>query len=181
MDNIGKKVNELRKLKNMTLKDLSAQTGLSVSFLSQFERGQSSATLDSLEAMAESLDMPLSELISLAENRTAYLRSPDVQRQKQLVETYTAHTRLSGQFEGRRLEAFIYELAPGEGRTESYAHHGEEFYYILEGKAIFHVGSETYELTAHETIHFPSSMPHSVLNAEKGVLRMLSVMTPAMY
>ena len=45
---IGHILKKLRKERKLTLKDLAEQTGVSISFLSQVERGKSSVTLESL-------------------------------------------------------------------------------------------------------------------------------------
>lgn len=43
-DSIGEKMKSLRKERKLTLKSLAEQTGVSISFLSQVERGKSSVT-----------------------------------------------------------------------------------------------------------------------------------------
>lgn len=48
---VGKKIKELRTNKNLTLKDLSAKTNLSIGFLSQLERGLTTIAIDSLETI----------------------------------------------------------------------------------------------------------------------------------
>ncbi|MGO1712760.1 MAG: helix-turn-helix domain-containing protein, partial [Senegalia sp. (in: firmicutes)] len=63
MREIGSEIKELRKQNNMTLKDLSEKTGLSIGFLSQFERGLSTIAIDSLELIARSLDVGLSHFL----------------------------------------------------------------------------------------------------------------------
>ena len=52
MESVSKKIRKIRREKNITLKELSEKTELSVSFLSQFERGISSITLVSLKKIA---------------------------------------------------------------------------------------------------------------------------------
>lgn len=47
--NVNKKIKDLRIEKSTTLKDLSQETELSVSFLSQIERGSSSLAITSLK------------------------------------------------------------------------------------------------------------------------------------
>ena len=54
-DSIGKILKELRKERKLTLKDLAEQTNVSISFLSQVERGKSSVTLESLKKIADAL------------------------------------------------------------------------------------------------------------------------------
>ncbi len=45
---IGAKIKQLRTQKQMTLKDMSEKTNLSIGFLSQLERGLTSVATDSL-------------------------------------------------------------------------------------------------------------------------------------
>lgn len=60
---IGKKVKELRLAKGLTLKDIAAATNLSVAYLSQFERGQTLITVESLDSVAEALGVKLTYFI----------------------------------------------------------------------------------------------------------------------
>ena len=59
---IGSKIKKYRKEKKYTLKNLSEQTGLSIGFLSQLERGITTIAIDSLANVADVLGV---EMISL--------------------------------------------------------------------------------------------------------------------
>jgi DNA-binding response OmpR family regulator len=59
---IGRTIRELRKGQNLTLKQLSRRTRLSVSLLSQIERAEASASVSSLYKIATALDVRLTEL-----------------------------------------------------------------------------------------------------------------------
>lgn len=59
---IGETIRGLRKDRNLTLKQMSRRTGLSVSLLSQIERAESSASISSLYKIASSLDVHIGEL-----------------------------------------------------------------------------------------------------------------------
>ncbi|MDE0583516.1 helix-turn-helix domain-containing protein, partial [Planococcus sp. A6] len=52
---IGTTLKKLRKERKLTLKQLAQETGVSISFLSQVERGKSSVTLESLRKIADAL------------------------------------------------------------------------------------------------------------------------------
>lgn len=52
---IGSKLKALRTSKKYTLKQLSEESGLSIGFLSQIERGMSSIAIDSLSKIADIL------------------------------------------------------------------------------------------------------------------------------
>ena len=59
---IGRSIRELRKARNLTLKQMSRRTNLSVSLLSQIERAESSASVSSLFKVATALDVRITEL-----------------------------------------------------------------------------------------------------------------------
>ncbi len=59
---IGRNIRELRKARQLTLKQMSRRTKLSVSLLSQIERAESSASVSSLFKIATALDVPITEL-----------------------------------------------------------------------------------------------------------------------
>lgn len=59
---IGKNLRKMRKEQDLTLKQMSRRTGLSVSLLSQIERAESSASVSSLFKLARALDCRLTTL-----------------------------------------------------------------------------------------------------------------------
>jgi two-component system OmpR family response regulator len=59
---IGETIRGLRKSRNLTLKQMSRRTGLSVSLLSQIERAESSASISSLYKIASALDVHIGDL-----------------------------------------------------------------------------------------------------------------------
>lgn len=65
MDDISKKIRGLRIQKGLTLKELSEKTDLSVSFLSQVERGASSLAITSLKKIADALGVKMTYFLRL--------------------------------------------------------------------------------------------------------------------
>lgn len=59
---IGRNIREMRKSRNLTLKQMSRRTKLSVSLLSQIERAESSASVSSLFKVATALDVKITDL-----------------------------------------------------------------------------------------------------------------------
>ena len=64
---VGRKLRELRKTYHYTLKDVKERTGLSISFLSDVERGQTKPSLDSLKKLAVCYQVGTSDLLEDAE------------------------------------------------------------------------------------------------------------------
>jgi len=59
---IGRNIRQLRKERNLTLKQMARRTKLSVSLLSQIERAESSASVSSLFKVATALDVRITDL-----------------------------------------------------------------------------------------------------------------------
>lgn len=62
---LGDAIRGLRKEKDLTLKQMAQKTGLSVSLLSQIERAESSASLESLYKIAVALDTRVRDLFGM--------------------------------------------------------------------------------------------------------------------
>lgn len=66
---IGTKIKKYRKDKKYTLKMLSEQTGLSIGFLSQLERGMTTIAIDSLANVARVLGVELADFLKATQSR----------------------------------------------------------------------------------------------------------------
>ena len=76
---LGRKLKELRKRKLLTITQLSLYTGLSVGYLSNVERGQTSPTVDNLRKICDELDVSPAELITQKIEGKSIIRSTDAQ------------------------------------------------------------------------------------------------------
>src|SRR5919205_3570676 len=59
---VGERLRALRRFRRCTLRTIAARSGLSESFLSQVERGRSSASIASLRRIAEALGVTIADL-----------------------------------------------------------------------------------------------------------------------
>ena len=66
---------ELRKRENLNIAEFSEKSGVSASVISKLERNQSVAELETIFRLARVLGLTASDLIALAEDRTAHLAS----------------------------------------------------------------------------------------------------------
>src|SRR3954454_2991493 len=64
-EQLGRTLRELRNARGLRLSDLARASGLSVSFLSQVEQGQSDIAVGRLMRIAHALQVPLTELVDL--------------------------------------------------------------------------------------------------------------------
>ena len=176
MNEISKEIRRVRLERGITLKELSDATGLSVSFLSQVERGESNMTITSLKKIADALGVSMKNLFPDEED-TVFLRTKNDQRSVNLGKKNILHKKLSGLFEGRKLEAVIAEYKPNTIDTENMSHDGEEFVYVLKGEAVVMVDNKKYIVKEEESIHYPSTLPHSLSNYTSSEVKVLVVLT----
>jgi transcriptional regulator with XRE-family HTH domain len=176
---IAEEIRRIRKNKGITLKKLSEDTELSISFLSQIERGISSMTITSLKKIADALGVTMQDLVSIEENQQ-FTRKKENQLVMRLEKSFPTYIPLSGQFEGRKLESLILKMAPHDDIDTS-THAGEEFYYVVSGSAIFTVGDDEYIVSKGETIHYPSTIPHKVSNPNDVEFVTLCVLIPKIF
>lgn len=180
---INKKVRNIRRNQNITLKELSERTELSVSFLSQFEREVSSITLISLKKIADALHISMKELFDDGKESTGTFvhKNGKDANLLGLQKKYASYERLSGKFEGRKIESLLLRMEPLRDDFEPCTHEGEEFIYILEGTARFTVDGIDYEVTEGESIHYPSTLLHRIINIEDRELVFLCIVTPTIF
>ncbi|MEW5952136.1 MAG: helix-turn-helix transcriptional regulator [Bacillota bacterium] len=55
---IGRKIRKLRQEQDLTLKELAARVGISLSYLSDIERNRSNPSVDTLQSIASALGKP---------------------------------------------------------------------------------------------------------------------------
>jgi transcriptional regulator with XRE-family HTH domain len=180
MDEIHKKIKTLRLQNGLTLKVLSERTELSISFLSQVERGTTSLAITSLKKIADALNVKISEFFNDLPNDN-YIVKANEQKPFNLKGTDFTYARLNGEFKGRILEPILVTLAPNQKQTQQYGHAGEEFYFVLKGFVIFNIDGKEYVIRQGDSIHFPSTCQHTVENpfSEESIL--LCVLTPVIF
>src|SRR5437764_14974183 len=62
---VGERLRAIRRSRRCTLRTVATRSGLSESFLSQVERGQSSASIASLRRVADALGVSLADLVEV--------------------------------------------------------------------------------------------------------------------
>lgn len=180
MEELSTKIREIRNEKNLTLKELSEKTGLSISFLSQVERASSSIAITSLKKIADALEVPITNFFEDFSNEN-YKVKKEEQKPFKLVGSSVVYTRLGGEFTGRNIEPLLVTFPPGPNPEKNFSHPGEEFYYVLEGELLFEVDGKEYLVKPGDSIHFPSILSHSVKNPLEIDAKVLSVVTPVIF
>jgi len=171
----------LRRFRRCTLRTIAERSGLSESFLSQVERGRSSASIASLRRIADALGVSIADLFE-----PEGLPGPRVLRRDE-------RPALSFGILGRKLlltprplhhlEVFMGELEVG-GSTgaQPYAHgDSEELFVVLSGTVQLELGGELFELESGDSIDYRSSTPHRVSNLGDELAVVMWIISPPSY
>lgn len=68
---LGERIREIRKMKGLSILDLKEKTGLSKSTISDIENGKSSPTTETLQKIADALEVDIREFFSDTDNVTS--------------------------------------------------------------------------------------------------------------
>lgn len=178
---IGEKINELRSSKGMTLKELGDMANLSVSYLSQAERGLTSITINSLKKIAQALDVDLRYFFTPPESRRPMIIRSYEHEIIRIDESKLIYHNLGSDIPDRQLDPMIVTILPTQNAEEVIPseHQGEEFVYVLEGIFTILLEDNQYDLYPGDSIHIPSTTPHNWVNFTNKLVKILSVSTPS--
>lgn len=178
---IGTKVKQLRTERSYTLKQFSEATGLSVGFLSQFERGLSSIAIDSLEKIAQILGVDLSFFFQKEETQPNHPVVHSFDLRPNEISTHIYQYLLSKNTMDFQLLPRIFLLLPFANvndEPEMYCHVGEEFIYVLEGIVTMYLENAEYALYPGDSIQVHSGQRHNWRNKTNQNARILTVNFP---
>lgn len=182
---IGDKIREIRKAKKITINEVAKKTGYTSSFISQLERGRTTASIGSLQKITHSLGLNLSTLFEKENenNPNSNGEYPVIIRKSERKKLHypepvnAVDYLLTGL--GGHLQIILGEIKPGGSSGELYSHDSEEeCIIVLQGKVEVTIGEESYILHENETITFSSRIPHGWKNIGTDVLKLLWVITP---
>lgn len=179
MKEVSEKIKLHRKENNKTLKDLSHDTGLSVSFLSQVERGESNLAITSLNKIADALGIHITSFFT-PQYTEDFKSSPEKMEPFKIERSDQEFFRASSEFKDRKLDNYIIKVHPNNS-SESSSHDGEEMYYILEGEITFYINDKKYLVKKGEVIHYPSTIKHRYINETDETAKILCVLTPKLF
>ena len=159
---LGKKLRELRQSQKRTMQQVADQSGLSVGFISQVERGLTVPSLASLSKLAAAVDQPVDIFLDPAVKSAELTRATD-RIPFTLGRNDITFERLSHQFDGSKLTALLIHEPPGH-RTEPVSHQGEEIFFMLKGELTVELEGKQIVLRSGDSYHFASSRMHSTWN-----------------
>lgn len=183
IDVIGQRIKELRSQGDLTLEEVAKRSGCTPGFLSQVERSKAVPSVTTLYAIAEALDVKVTEFFPEPINAAKVVRH-DNRETFHFEGSSVIYSLLSTKFPHAAIEAFLLTIKPSSQALptdESRAHKGEEFGYILAGVLRLWIGDVFYDLYPGDSIHFASTVEHRFENRGDQPVVALWLITPSIF
>ncbi|HOO56056.1 MAG TPA: cupin domain-containing protein [bacterium] len=166
---VGEKIKQLREVKGITLQDFAGKSGFSSALLSQIENHMVSPPLGTLIKLAKALGVEIGEFFEdVREAPYTIVRHSERKKISRVASKMGknygyAYESLAFDKKGRHMEPFLVTLEPATSKDKhAYAHEGEEFIFVLEGKMEVQLGDHTDVLEPGDSIYYDSTIPHKV-------------------
>jgi transcriptional regulator with XRE-family HTH domain len=174
---IGDGIRGERLRRGLTLAQLASQVHLTVSALSQIERGASDPSISSLRRIASAFGIPMFQFlvgtgrreIVVRRNHRTRLTFPDREVEYDLVSADTI-----GEFEVLGLTL----TAGGASSQNAIPHASEECAIVLRGHVLAEVAGRTYELDAGDSIKIHRELPHRFVNQSSAEAELILIISP---
>lgn len=179
------KIRKYRKKRQLTIKELAALTDMSISYISQIERGEIDPSLSALRKIAGVFQIPLYLLLDDMEF-TDHLTLKKEQQPLRFSEDKKVSYRFLTPLPSPRYspEALLIEftLAPhSQDVSEPVRHHSEELIYIMEGNLTVQIGDSHLELSTGDTTVIQKDFPHICKNCTDHIIKGIAVFSPPVW
>ena len=142
----------LRKTQSYTIADIAANSGISTAVISRIERNQAMPELETLARLAKVFGMSATDLLGLAEKRSAQSAS---------TQSYTSGGFQFQNVNFMNLQLFIGTALAGAKVSRSEVHHNDiEVTWVVTGSIELSVGPDRYTLKEGDAIQFDGMLKH---------------------
>jgi transcriptional regulator with XRE-family HTH domain len=169
-ERIPARLRQLRRERGATLATVAERVGVSATHLSRLEKGERLPSVGLLLQLARSYGLTLSQLVGDEQPEAGcVVRGADAPMHPGAEVRYASMAAFPGLINVARVD-----VDPGR-QTPTVDHPGEEWLYVLSGRASLHLGADALDLRAGDAAHFNSSLSHGIRNDSKEVLQLLIV------
>jgi XRE family transcriptional regulator, regulator of sulfur utilization len=165
-EKLGKTIRRLRQAYNYSLGDLSEQSGVAKSIISQIEKNETNPTLGTLYKLARALNSPIEDILR-GDDAPALIEKLGPAGTPLLVsEDGRCRLRIIGWIRSVELVQWYYLEAEAGGTLDSDPHPSGsiENLTVLAGSVSITVGDEQFRVGPGETARYSADRPHRITN-----------------
>ena len=165
---IGSTLRDLREIRQMTARQLSANSGISAAMISRIENGQVSPSISTLNAVAQALEVPLVSLFrETASGHTdlTHVKQGEGLKSTRIIDDHN-HEFINLAFHSRRdmqFEARMVTLVRQSAKPPRYVGHGVVFVHAIEGNAIYRYGQREITLNTGDSLCLDAELSHGFI------------------
>lgn len=168
-------LNDLRTERNLTLGQLSKQSGISKAMLSDIEKGNSNPTINTIWKIANGLNVPYTRLLEDVEREATVIRKPEAVVQAGETEHYRIYCYFTNT-PVRNFELFYVELdGNSSNATIGHSEKAQEYIYIIQGELVLHTEVTDHILNPGDALVFDSSIDHTYINRQDSLLTFMVI------
>lgn len=176
---LGEQVRALRVAAGLSGGEFARRIGVSRSMLSRIERGQVSASVQTLERIARGLGAPLARLFSDQVQRNDFSFVPaggGLKIDRVGVVTGYGYELLGHLLSGNLfVEPYLVRLSPQARPYTSFQHPGLKFVYLMSGRVRYRYGDRALPMRPGDALLFDATALHGVERIEEAPVSYLSV------
>jgi quercetin dioxygenase-like cupin family protein len=177
LDELGKKLRELRTARELSLADVAEATSLSPSFLSLVETGKSDISIGRLLRLLAFHGKGLADLLPSASHDAQVVRADERRHIRSKVEGIDQY--LLAPDTNRTIMPLLVSYVPGGHTLEYTSHVGEEWIHVLEGKMQLDLeGRDPVVLEPGDSAYFRADQPHSLSNIGSSTAWLIAAISP---
>ncbi len=180
---IGHKITVFRQERGISIKRFSEMSHISTALISELERGIGNPSLQVLQRLAATLEIPLASLFAEEiDNASLIRRRSEQQRIHGPGEPAVVYRNLTPGPLKSNVELLMLTLAPHSESNHAFSQHfEEEIAYIVEGEARMVFENEEFGLTAEDTIRILPSRKHKLRNDTDREVKVLFIKSKPMW
>lgn len=176
--NIGKKMQEFRTKRGISIRELSQSSHVTPSMLSQIERGLVNPSINTLKQIAQALEMPMFLFFKEDGGKDIVVRRDKRKTMGHPGQSDVLYELLVPDVAGS-IEFCMMTIPPRSGsESVMQSHSGEEVAYVLEGPVEVQVDEMNYTLETGDSIRIAAMSVHNWINHMDAPAKVIFAVTP---
>ena len=177
--NIGRRLQELRTMRGLSIRLLADLSGLNFNTLSLIENEKSSPNVNTLQQLATALQVPITAFFETSSFHNDIVFQKNGARPKRMFPHGLLEDLGGGLALGEATPLLITANANSNSGNDAIVHTGQEFVYCLEGTLVYHVGTDEYILAIGDSLIFQAYIPHRWENRSELLAKAILVICPS--